>query len=117
MARTLSFVPTSAAGTLVPYSEIPEDVISDMEEALTALGESSGRIHAKFDNEAEKATFSQYAASWAAQRPNGKVVFRWSPTRGNQKNEGDFTLKRDTSGNGEQANADANAAQVTPPAE
>ena len=108
-----TFIPTSSAGTLVAYDQIPENIIADMEKALELLGSSSGRIHAKFADEAEKATFSQYAASWAAQRPGGKVVFRWSPTKGNAKYEGDFTLKRDVSGNGQ----DENAANVTPPAE
>lgn len=106
-----TFVPTSSAGTLVPWDSIPENIVKDMEGALEVLGSTSGRMHAKFDSEAEKATFSQYAASWAAQRPGGKVIFRWSPTKGNAKNEGDFTLKRDVAGNGETPPVDS------PPAE
>jgi len=104
----LTFVPTGTSGTLVAYDQIPEDVISDLEDAWEVLGSKVGRIHATFTDEAEKGLFSQYAASWAAQRPGGKLVFRWSPTKGNQKNEGDFTLKRDVGQN-------ANGGDATPP--
>lgn len=97
----MAFVPTSKSGTLVPYAEIPEDVVAALEDAAEKLLANSGRIHIKLADTDEKALFSQYAVSWASQRPNGKLVFKWSPTRGNQPTEGDFTIKRDVTNSGD----------------
>lgn len=91
---SFQFVPTAGGTSLVPWEEIPEDVKTQMEEAAELLLSTSGRIHATFRDEAEKALFSQYATSWGKLRPAGEITFRWSPTKGNQKHEGDFTLKR-----------------------
>lgn len=88
------FVPTAGGNQLVPWEEIPEDVVNQMEEAANLLLSSSGRIHATFDNKEQKDLFSQYATSWGKLRPAGEITFRWSPTKGNQPHEGDFTLKR-----------------------
>lgn len=103
MARKLSFIPALTGPGIVPLSEIPEDIVSDIEEAYAALANSNGRIRAEFDTKEEADLFCRYAASYVAQRPEGALKFRRSPTRELKKFEGkvvDFTVKADVEENG-----------------
>jgi hypothetical protein len=101
MARKTTFIPSNTAGMLVPMEQIPQDVIDDIEEAFKLLSGTDGRIRVEFDTKEEKALFSQHAASYAAQRPDGKLKFRWSPSKGLPETAGDFRVTRDLPANGE----------------
>lgn len=100
MARKTTFIPNTAAGTLIPMDEIPDDVKDDVEEAYKLLSQADGRIRVEFDTKEEKAVFSRQAASYCAQRPEGKLKFRWSPSKGLPETSGDFRVTRDLEGNG-----------------
>jgi hypothetical protein len=100
MARKTTFIPNTAAGTLIPMDEIPTDVRDDVEEAFKLLSQADGRIRVEFDTKEEKATFSRQAASYCAQRPEGKLKFRWSPSKGLPETAGDFRVTRDVEANG-----------------
>ena len=101
MARKTTFIPSNVAGALVPLEQIPADVVDDIEEAYKLLSQTDGRIRVEFDTKEEKAQFSQYAASYCAQRPDGKLKFRWSPSKGLPETAGDFRVTRDLPANGE----------------
>lgn len=100
MARKTTFIPSNVAGQLIPMEQIPEDVIADVEEAFKLLSQTDGRIRVEFDTKEEKALFSQQAASYCAQRPDGKLKFRWSPSKGLPETAGDFRVTRDLPANG-----------------
>jgi hypothetical protein len=102
MARMqMTFVPSTSGTGHVPLESIPEDVKADVEEAYGVLRENEGRIHVVFDTETEANLWARQAASYAAQRPNGALKFRRSPTKGLPKNEIDFRVYADLEANGE----------------
>lgn len=105
MARKLTFVPNISAGSTIPMADIPEDVRDEMEEAYTQLRGHDGRIRAEFDTEDEAVLYCRQAASYCAQRENGVIKFRRSPTKGLPKNVVEFTVKANLP-----ANAEARAA-------
>jgi hypothetical protein len=102
MARKSTFIPGNASGSLIPLEQIPQDVMDDMEEAYQLLSQADGRIRVEFDTKDEKAAFSRQAQSYCAQRPSGKLKFRWSPSKDlpNKDTFGDFRVTVDLEANG-----------------
>jgi nuclear transport factor 2 (NTF2) superfamily protein len=102
MPGTFTFVPSTTAGQVVPLDEIPEDVKTNVTEAWAALKGNEGRIRATFANKDEADVWYRFAASYAAQFPEGALKMRRSPTKDKPSDATiDFTLKRDVEANGE----------------
>jgi hypothetical protein len=101
MARKLQFIPNTTGVALLPLESIPQDVRDEIEEAYQSLKTMDGRIRVEFDTEDEAAIYCRQAASYAAQRPEGAVKFRRSPTKGLPKNVVDFRVTADLPANGE----------------
>lgn len=101
MARKMTFVPNVGGVALIPLEDIPVDVVADVEEAYASLRGHDGRIRVEFDTKEEKSIFGQQATSYCKQRLEGKLTFRWSPSRNLAENVGDFTVKADLPANAE----------------
>lgn len=100
MARKLTFIPNLAGGTLIPMEDIPEDVQQETEEAYEAIRSKDGRIRVEFDTKEEADLYCRQVASYCAQRANGKLRFRRSPTRNLPETTVDFRITSDAEANG-----------------
>lgn len=82
MRGNITFVPTSSnsGATLIALEDIPEDVVQGVEEVYAALKSAAGRMRAEFDSKAEAIQWMRQAQAYCAQRPDGAIRFRKSPT-------------------------------------
>lgn len=98
---TFTFQATSV-GNILPLEAVPDEVRVQVEEVYEALRTApiDGRMRATFDTEAEANEWSRQAASYCAQRPEGVLKYRRSPTRDLPKTVIDFRISADLPANG-----------------
>lgn len=83
----------TTTSTHVPLTEIPADVIKDVEDAYRQLkANPGGRVRVVFPDINELNTYISQVVSYCAQRPEGAIRYRKSPTRGITKNIADFRI-------------------------
>jgi len=101
--KSTTFIPVTTGTGFIPLADIPQDVKDFVEESYAAQRKNEGRTRAEYDTEDElKAEFRQMV-SYAAQRPNGVLTIRRSPTRGLADNVMDFRVTADLEKNGQKA--------------
>ncbi len=121
MARKVSYIPTAAdkgSVAIIPASEIPQEVIAEVEEIYAALkANPNGRMRAEFDTKAELTTYMTQLVSYCNQRQvNGvpsPLRFRKSPTKGLAETVMDYRISDPLP---EKPEPGENGAAATPPA-
>lgn len=89
MARVLdpTFIPTNtntAATAWIALDDIPQEIKDEVEAIYTGLKNGAqGRMRVGFDTKDELALYTLQVQSYCAQRPDGELRFRKSPTRKN----------------------------------
>lgn len=111
MARKSStFVPDQTGPYVTPLNEIPEDVKKYVEEVYARQRKTSGRERAEYDTEAEKNAEWKLICDYVAQRPQGILSARRSPTRNKEATVMEFRISADLEKNGaKNANSDKGA--------
>lgn len=104
----------SSGPALISLNEIPQEVKDEVEEIYKALKENvDGRMRVEFDNKAECERYMKQVISYCTQRPNGKLRFRKSPTRGLQPNVMDFRITDPVAEDAPEASTPASAPAET----
>lgn len=110
MARKSVHVPDVTGPQVTPLSEIPDELKRYVEDVYAVQRKSPGRERAEYDNEAEKNAEWKLICDYCAQRPQGILSPRRSPTRNKGANVMEFRLTADLPANGaKNANSDKGA--------
>ena len=101
MARkATTFIPDVKGTQHIPLADIPEDVKAFVEDTLKQQTSTGGRTRVEYDSADELATEFRQMVSYAAQRPEGLLKIRKSPTRDLADNVMDVRIVHDVAANG-----------------
>lgn len=100
MARKSEFVPDTTGPVRTPLEEIPQDVKQYVEEVYTRQRKVPGRERASYDTVKELDTEWKQMVDYAAQRPQGILKIRRSPTRNLPETTMEFRVSADVEANG-----------------
>lgn len=100
MARKSTFVPDVTGVQRTALDEIPADVKKYVEDVYARQRKTPGRERAEYDNVNELNAEWKLMVDYAAQRPNGVLKIRRSPTRGLAANVMEFRVTADVEANG-----------------
>lgn len=93
-------IPDTNGPQRTPLDEIPGELIAYVEAVYEKQRKTPGRERAEYDNEAELKAEFKLMADYVAQRPNGVLGIRKSPTRNMPDNVMDFRITADIEENG-----------------
>lgn len=107
--KTSTPIPDTSGPQRTPLDEIPADLIAYVEEVYERQRKTPGRERAEYDTEAELKAEYKLMADYVAQRPQGILSIRKSPTREYSPgvkmpdNVMDFRINADLEANGQKA--------------
>lgn len=100
MARKSEFVPDTTGPQRTPLDEIPNNVKKYVEDVYAKQRKTPGRERASYDTEAELNAEWKQMVDYAAQRPQGVLRVRRSPTRNLPATTMEFRVTADVEANG-----------------
>lgn len=83
-----------------PLADIPDDVRKFVEDVYAKQRKTPGRERVSYDTENERNADFKLMVDYAAQRPEGILVVRRSPTKGLKETQMDIRVTADVVANG-----------------
>lgn len=99
--KTSTTIPDTTGPAVTPLDAIPEDVKQFVEEVYEKQRKTASRERVEYDTEDELKAEFKLMADYVAQRPNGVLRIRKSPTRNLADNVMDIRISADLEANGQ----------------